>query len=61
MEVFKLFLIFSQQFPIIRRSYFWFLRRVVDVCSDVSEEPTASIFRATIWLWWMLKLLERKV
>jgi hypothetical protein len=32
-----------------------FSRRVVKVYYEVLEESTASIFRVTIWLMWMLK------
>jgi len=32
-----------------------FLRRVVKLCYDVSEESTASGFVVTVWSMWMLK------
>jgi hypothetical protein len=42
-------------------SYIGLVRRIVDYCFDVSEEPTGSIFRAdSVWFTWVLKLLERK-
>jgi hypothetical protein len=47
------------------RRYFWLLsvrisiiRRVVEGCSDVSEEGTESIFIVAIWIMWVIKWLE---
>lgn len=34
---------------------------MVDVCSKLSKECTASIFMVTVWIAWMLKCWEESV
>jgi hypothetical protein len=35
--------------------FFGILHHVLEMCSSVAEEYTASIFRVMIWFRWMLK------